>query len=155
MTAKNLVDGILTAYYNKLIFARELQKRKEIMNCNVYITDEEREKCRRVAAAFAELKQEELDVVVTDAGRYGFVRLSYYNKTYGFGKSVCYTDSQALFNALWEDWLHEQLFQIALNHRELINMNYAEILRSLPEKTQSELRERHRYFAEKAGLVDI
>lgn len=41
-----------------------------------YITGEEREKCRKVADAFAEL--EDADVVVVDAGRYGFVKLQYY-----------------------------------------------------------------------------
>ena len=34
-----------------------------------YISDEEHEKCRRVAEAFAEL--EDVDIVVVDVGRYG------------------------------------------------------------------------------------
>ena len=37
-----------------------------------YITDDEREKCRTVADAFAELYEIE-NILVVDAGRYGFV----------------------------------------------------------------------------------
>lgn len=40
----------------------------------VYITDEERKKCQNVAEAFREL-YELTDVVVVDAGKYGFVKL--------------------------------------------------------------------------------
>ena len=42
-----------------------------------YITDGEREKCRKVADAFAELYEIE-NILVVDAGRYGFVKLQYY-----------------------------------------------------------------------------
>ena len=47
-----------------------------------YISDEEREKCRRVAEAFVEL--EDVDIVVVDVGRYGFVKLQYYTPPTGF-----------------------------------------------------------------------
>ena len=47
-----------------------------------YISDEEHEKCRRVAEAFAEL--EDVDIVVVDVGRYGFVKLQYYTPPTGF-----------------------------------------------------------------------
>ena len=43
----------------------------------IYITDSEREKCRKVADAFAELYEIE-NILVVDAGRYGFVKLQYY-----------------------------------------------------------------------------
>ena len=43
-----------------------------------YITDDEREKCRKVADAFAELYEIE-NILVVDAGRYGFVKLQYYD----------------------------------------------------------------------------
>ena len=39
-----------------------------------YITEEQRARCRTVADAFAEL-YDLTDVVVGDAGRFGFVRL--------------------------------------------------------------------------------
>ena len=50
----------------------------------VYITEEERAKCQRVADAFAELYEME-NIVVLDAGRYGFVELKHYKPLYGFG----------------------------------------------------------------------
>jgi len=62
-----------------------------------YITQEQREKCRKVADAFAEL-YELADVMVADAGRFGFVRLQWYNEGEGFDSAVAYSDSSEL---LW------------------------------------------------------
>lgn len=53
------------------------------MEKKVYITKEEQEKCRRVAEAFAELYGLE-NILVMDAGRYGFVKLQYYKEPQGF-----------------------------------------------------------------------
>ena len=47
----------------------------------IYITDSEREKCRKVADAFAELYEIE-HILVVDAGRYGFVKLQYYRNLF-------------------------------------------------------------------------
>ena len=44
-----------------------------------YITQKQREKCRKVADAFAEL-YELADVMVADAGRFGFVRLQWFSE---------------------------------------------------------------------------
>ena len=44
------------------------------MGEEVYITDEERKKCQNVAEAFWKF-YELTDVVVVDAGKYGFVKL--------------------------------------------------------------------------------
>lgn len=52
-----------------------------------YITDDEREKCRKVADAFAELYEIE-NILVVDAGRYGFVKLQYYRPPQGFEDSL-------------------------------------------------------------------
>ncbi len=52
----------------------------------IYITDEERTKCRSVVDAFAEM-YEMTDVVVVDAGRYGFVKLQYYREPQGWDTS--------------------------------------------------------------------
>ena len=48
-----------------------------------YITDIERERCKKVAAAYAELYELE-SILVLDVGRYGFVKLQYYTPEYGF-----------------------------------------------------------------------
>lgn len=129
-------------------------KKEKNMKRNMYITDEEREKCRKVADAFAELEKEDMDIIVADAGRYGFVRLLYYDELYGFGKAVCYTDSTMLFNDLWEDWLNEQLFKIALKNPPLMDLEYEDIFTALPEEKQKELMGRRYYFAQKSGIVN-
>lgn len=124
------------------------------MNQTMYITDQEQEKCRRVADAFAELENEDLDIIVADAGRYGFVRLLHYDEFTGFDKVVCYTDSAALFNDLWQDWLNAQLFKIALEDIPLMDLDYEDIFKALPEEKQKELMCKRHYFKQKSGITN-
>ena len=70
----------------------------------IYITDSEREKCRKVADAFAELYEIE-NILVVDAGRYGFVKLQYYRPPQGFEDAITFTDSQSMFENLWRNGL--------------------------------------------------
>ena len=119
------------------------------MDKKAYITEEEREKCRRVADAFAEL--EDVDVVVVDVGRYGFVKLQYYTPPTGFENDFTFTDSQALFNNLWEEWLHTQLIMLA-REMKIEDIDYKDIFRQLPGEKQNELMGRKQHFAEAAGI---
>lgn len=119
------------------------------MEKKTYITGEERKKCRKVADAFAEL--EDADVVVVDAGRYGFVKLQYYTPPRGFENDVTFTDSRKLFEDLWEEWLHMQLLALA-KEMGIDEIFYDDILMELPEEKRSELMGRKKYFEEKAGI---
>ncbi len=82
------------------------------MEKQVYITEEERAKCQKVADAFTEL-YEMWDVVVLNAGRYGFVALKYYKPPHGFEEDATFTNSRALFNALWQEWFQATLYLTA------------------------------------------
>lgn len=77
------------------------QETEEHMERKIYITEEEQRKCRKVADAFAEL--EDADVVVVDAGRYGFVKLQFYTPPTGFENDYTFTDSRELFEDLQEE----------------------------------------------------
>ena len=84
------------------------------MEKTVYITEEEREKCRKVIDAFAELYEiEDEDILLVDVGRYGFVKLQCYTQSYGFEELDTYTDSHSLFEGLWEEWLSLNVFLLA------------------------------------------
>lgn len=65
-----------------------------------YITDAEYEKCKKVAAVFSMLEED--DIVLLDAGRYGFVALFYYTPPRGFDTVKSFTDSQEMFDELWD-----------------------------------------------------
>ena len=122
-----------------------------MMEKKTYITDEERQNCRKIADAYTELYEEQ-DIVVLDAGRYGFVKLQYYKSPWGFDNVMIYTDSRRLFDDLWEEWLNTKL--LALVRGTLIEeMEYEEIFRCLPEEKQMEFMKKREYFAEKAGIV--
>ena len=119
------------------------------MEKKAYITEEEQKKCRRVADAFAEL--EDVDVVVVDVGRYGFVKLQYYTPPTGFENDFTFTDSMKLFDDLWEEWLHTQLIMMA-KEMKIDDVDYDDIFKRLPEEKQNELRSRKQHFAELAGI---
>ena len=112
-----------------------------------YITDDEREKCRKVADAFAELYEIE-NILVVDAGRYGFVKLQYYRPPQGFEDAITFTDSRSMFENLWEEWFDTQLFLLAKG----TPMAYNEIFQCLPKEKQEELMNRKAGFAKTAGI---
>ena len=120
------------------------------MEKQVYITEEERAKCKKVAEAFTEL-YEMADIVVVDVGRYGFVMLKYYTPPHGFEEDATFTDSKALFEGLWQEWLDMKLYFMAKG-TSLIETGYKGIFESLSKEKQSELIGRKTYFARMAGI---
>ena len=115
-----------------------------------YITDDEREKCRKVADAFAELYEIE-NILVVDVGRYGFVKLQYYKLPQGFEDAITFTDSKSMFENLWEEWFDTQLFLLAKG-TPMARMGYSEIFECLPKEKQKELTDKKVEFARVAGI---
>lgn len=120
------------------------------MEKQVYITEEERAKCKKVAEAFTEL-YEMADIVVVDVGRYGFVMLKYYMPPHGFEEDATFTDSKALFEGLWQEWLDMKLYFMAKG-TSLMETGYKGIFESLSKEKQSELIGRKTYFARMSGI---
>lgn len=115
-----------------------------------YITDEESVSCQKVADVFAELYENE-NIVVLDTGKYGFVKLQYYEPPTGFSDVMTYTDSRSLFDDLWEEWLVTQLLDWAAG-TPMADMDNENIFKCLPEEKQKELIEKRGSFAERAGI---
>ncbi len=123
---------------------------RRFMDQIIYITDEERTKCRSVVDAFAEM-YEMTDVVVVDAGRYGFVKLQYYREPQGFEVLTTFTDSRKLFDSLWLDWFEEQILDAVLG-TPLEELGYEEVFAQLPREKQDELTRKKAYFEEKVSF---
>ena len=118
-----------------------------------YITEEEKKKCRKVADAFAEL-YELTDAMTVDAGRFGFVRLQWFNEYMEFDSAVAYTDSGELFEELWRIWYEYQVLTPVLG-TEIAELDYDDIFKCLPKEKQKEITEKRLYFAKKAGIEGI
>ena len=58
-----------------------------------YITDEEKTNCQKVADTFSELYENE-DLIVLNAGKYGFVKLQYFKFPFGFDNADIFYDSR-------------------------------------------------------------
>ena len=120
------------------------------MEKKIYITEEERAKCQKVIDAFAEL-YEMADIVVVDVGRYGFVMLKYYVPSHGFEEDATFTDSVALFEELWQEWLNMKMYLLAKD-TPLLEKGYKGVFESLPEEKQSELIGRKAVFVKAAEI---
>ena len=96
-----------------------------------YITDAEYRKCKKIASVFSILEED--DIVLLDVGRYGFVALFYYTPPRGFDTVQSFTDSQEVFDCLWDD----------------------KIFKKLPAQKQAELLSQQDVFLEMAGLKKI
>ena len=94
---------------------------------------------------------EGVDVIVLDAGRYGFVKLQYYTPPTGFENNDTFTDSRELFEDLWEEWLNAWLYHFA-EGTPLLEEGYDGIFKSLPEEKKNELMGRKQHFAKAAGI---
>ena len=111
------------------------------------------QKCRKVIDAFAELYEiEDEDILLVDAGGYGFVKLQCYTPSYGFEELDTYTDSNSLFEGLWDEWLNLNVFLLA-REMWLDDVLYEEIFDNMPKEKQSELIGRKSVFAKKAGIT--
>ena len=103
--------------------------------------------------AFAELYEiEDEDILLVDAGRYGFVKLQCYTPSYGFEELDTYTDSNSLFEGLWDEWLNLNLFLIA-REMQIDDIVGEEVFNILSKEKQSELTGRKDDFAKKAGII--
>ena len=120
------------------------------MEQEIFITEEERKRCQRVAEAFAELYEME-NIVVPDVGRYGFVKLQYYKPPYGFEDAITFTDSRSMFENLWEEWLDTKLYLLAKDTL-LLEKGYQGVFESLSKEEQTELIGRKKDFAKAAGI---
>ena len=125
------------------------------MEKTVYITEEEREKCRKVIDVFEELYEiEDEDILLVDVGRYGFVKLQCYTASHGFEELDTYTDSNSLFEGLWEEWLSLNVFLLA-REMQLADVLYDDLFNNLPKEKQSELTGRKDYFANMESWITL
>lgn len=120
------------------------------MEKRVYITDMEKKRCREVADAFEELYRDE-DIVVLDAGSYGYVKLQYYEPPFGFNDVMVYTNSMKLFTDLWYEWRNSRLLAL-MKGTPVVELEYKQIFQCLSREKQREIARKRRYFEKKAGI---
>ena len=75
----------------------------------------------------------------------------YYMPPHGFEEDETYTDSRALFEELWQEWLDMKLYLMAKG-TPLMEKGYKGVFESLSKEKQSELIGRKAGFAKAAGI---
>lgn len=114
-----------------------------------YISEEEHEKCRRVAEAFKDAFEGE-DLAVLDAGRFGFVKVQYYKLPHGFDSVFTFVDAGELFEDLWGEWINSRLLEYARG-TPMADMEYEQIFRCLPKGMRDSFVLKKQEFMEAAG----
>ena len=115
----------------------------------VHISEDERLICRRVADAFAEMYS--LDLMVLDAGQYGFVKLQDYSYPFGFEEAGIFTSGRDLFDDLWGEWYSLRLLALTKG-TPLADLDYQDMFRCLPENQQKEILDKREYFLGLSGI---
>ena len=123
-------------------------KREGFVMNKVYVTEEERISGRKVMEAFSEMYEEQ-DIIVVEAGNYGFVRLQWLRER-EFEIARVYSDSGELFDDLWEIWFDYHVLMPVLG-TSAVELDYEEIFRLLPEDKQEELVRKREYFQSLCG----
>lgn len=126
------------------------EQQKEESVKGVHISSEEQEKCRKVVKAF-DREFDSSEIMVVDAGKYGFVKLMNYEPPFGFRDIATYTDSHGLFLDLWEEWYESQLLRLTAGTL-IEELDYKDMFKCLPAEKQKELMEKREYFAGKAEI---
>ncbi len=119
-----------------------------------YITQEEKINCQKVADAFAGVWEEFDQLVVVDAGKYGFVKLQYFREWEGFDAITSFFESKELFDDLWKEWMETYLYGLAAG-TPMEEMYPEEILNCLTKEKQKEIFDKRFYFAEKSEVKHI
>ncbi len=123
------------------------------MKQQIGISNSETEKCKKVVQAFDELFNR-TNILVLDTGQYGFVLLKYDDND-EFYSIKTYQNSSALFDALWQEWLKEELIELCIN-TPLINLDdYEEMFNGLPIKQQQKLMAAKEHFLFEANSQNI
>lgn len=116
-----------------------------------YITGAERGRCRKVAAVFHDMYRHE-NLLVLDAGRYGFVKLHDYRAPFGFGVVDTFTDSRELFEDLWKEWIYSQLISL-IEGSPLADLDYGDIYEALPPRVLRRVNRKKLRLMRRAGLT--
>lgn len=113
------------------------------MKQQINITTSETEKCKKVVQAFDELFNR-TNIFALDTGQYGFALLKYDDND-EFYSIKTYISSNDLFDALWQEWLKEELIELCIN-TPLIDLDYEEMFHGLPLKQQQTLLKAKEHF---------
>ena len=115
-----------------------------------YISERESRKCRRVAAVFKDMYRHE-NLLVLDAGVYGFIKLRDFSAPYGFDTVELFTDSRKLFEDLWKEWRNSQMISL-MEGSPLEMLDYGDVYSRLPLPVRRKIRRIKRRMMQRAGV---
>ena len=128
----------------------ESQSCRQTAREQLCISGEEHAACRRVADVFSEIYS--ADLLVLDAGRYGFVKLQYFHPPFGYDEAGIFTTGKDLFNDLWNEWLTIRLLALTKG-TPLADLDYQVMFQYLPVEKQQELMDKRDYFLGRSGIT--
>ena len=127
----------------------ESQSCRQAAREQLCISEEEHAACQRVADAFSEIYS--ADLLVLDAGRYGFVKLQYFHPPFGYDEAGIFTTGRDLFNDLWNEWISLRLLALTKG-TPLADLDYQDMFQCLPAEKHPELMDKRLCFLDRSGI---
>lgn len=121
------------------------------MKRQIYITNQEKEKCRKVVAVFNKFLQQ-LDILVLDTGKYGFVMLEYYERIANFDCAIIFKSSQKMFDMLLDEW-YLCLITDLMKKQNVNDIDIDDFYNRLPAEEKTELENRKNQFVKEAMKI--
>ena len=128
----------------------ESQSCRQAAREQLCISEEEHAACQRVADAFSEIYS--ADLLVLDAGSYGFVKLQYFHPPFGYDEAGIFTTGRDLFNDLWNEWISLRLLALTKG-TPLANLDYQDMFQCLPAEKQQEFMDKRDSFLDRSGIT--
>ena len=113
-----------------------------------YITLEEKERCKIIADIFYESLAKD-DLIICDAGKYGYAMLTYYKPPIGFDGIIMFTDSQKMYNTLLQEWYTSRIEDLAKT-MNMSNLDVDVFYEQLLDEQKSSLIQQRQQFIAKA-----
>ncbi|MDE6054244.1 MAG: hypothetical protein K2G55_10875, partial [Lachnospiraceae bacterium] len=112
------------------------------------ITNIEKDRCEIVAQIFRR-DLEKYDIILRDAGRFGFIMLEYYEPKLNFDCAIIFTDSQTLFDTLLIEW-YDCLISELMEEKQAENIDIDDFYNNLSGEEKNKLENRKRKFINEA-----
>ena len=159
---KEIYDSLPKKLQKKIIDKRKYFRKKQhqsniyentiiVEEQQEYITTEEKSRCKIVADIFLNHLEKE-DLILCDAGKYGYAMLTYYKPPVGFDGVIIFTNSQKMFEILLNEWYISVIMQLA----EKMNMSDLDVdifYNRLPNEQKTLLKNQKQQFIENAQKI--
>ena len=108
------------------------------------IANIEKDRCEVVAQIFRRYLEKH-DIILRNAGRFGFIMLEYYKPRFNFDCAIIFTDSQTMFDTLLIEW-YDCLITELMEEKQAENVDIDDFYNNLSAEEKNQLEDKKNRF---------